>query len=225
MDKKYLELCKDKQGNKVMGLVTQEESSMKISATLFLETPDGERSAPISIPRSKVVTERQDYSFIYDWGDGFSKDAVNAMKDKLMEMFKNGTPLKLVEKASPEKAYIRLAEYIKTQSTGKLYEKPGTPLTFFQNCFIEDEFGYIKTTQLDSFLSANTDLGYKRIELLRVLRIHGYLASNKDRSYDYNVREGASTAKFYRIIMPEDSKLFVVDKEIKIQKYEEVSDE
>lgn len=224
MEKKYTELLKDAQGNKVMGLVTQEEASLKTSATLFLKTPNGERSAPISIPRSRVVTERQDYTFLYDWGD-FSKDDLDDMKDKLMKMFSEGTPVRLADKASPEKAYIRLAEYIKTQSTGELYEKPGTPLTFFQNCFIEGEFGYIKTTQLNTFLSANEDIGYKRLELLRVFRVHGYLFPNNDRTYDYNVRAGASTAKYYRITMPEDSKLFVVDKEIEIQKWKKESNE
>lgn len=220
----YQELCKDQHGNRVMATVTQDNASMRVSATMFFEKKTGKRSTPVTIPRSRVMNGSESYNFLYDWGTGFDENDVKGMRDRLKDLFEKHSEPQVVffDKADPEEAYRRLAFYIRENFTGKLKSSGEDDLSYYEPCFIKGDSGFIRTNAFDSFLNANPDLGYKRLELLRVLRLHEYLVvPNRGRSYDTNVRVGAIQVKCYQIKMPESLELPESDVTIKIERPKE----
>ena len=81
--------------------------------------------------------------------------------------------------------------------------------------FIRGEYGYLETRLMDRMVLDNKELGYKRKDILKTLKIMGVLKTGANRPYDNMVAVNGEKKRVYIIeLAKEDND--TVDEEIAV---------
>lgn len=107
------------------------------------------------------------------------------------------------EKSSEREVVERLKEYIQIRNNeGAAVDGK---ITIDPLIFIKNKIGYIRTTSFESFISENKDMGWKRLEVLKILKREGLLITDKDKVYQKKMKHNGSGKDYYAIKLPEEA--------------------
>lgn len=180
-------------GDKVYVVIMRDKSGQRVSVELYIITSDEEMSDIVTITRKDVYTKKNAFDFLFDFGCGFCRDDIDAIKLAVVQMLSKDDSVESTQnRATLAELHQAVTEYIRSESE-ELEDNPCAEV------FIKGEFGYLLTTKMDEFILENKRLGYKRLEVLKRLKIMGVLKNGKERPYDILVSVGGEKRRFYKI--------------------------
>lgn len=161
-------------GDELYMIGLEDNSKKKQSIGFYLIDADKNMSEIISVSRSKLFTSKNPCDFAYDLAADFSRDDVYKIKNEVIKNFRSLKNVDVSEAVGIEKAHFMLCEYVINN------EKP-------DSVFLDDE-GYcnIQTTEFERILK-KLETGYKKLPLLRALKVKEALKIGKGRSFDYKL--------------------------------------
>ena len=189
---------------KILGYVERDSVTLRLSAMVAVQIEDGRISKEVPIQRSKLQRSTQVLDWIKDYDEEFSDDDFEIIKRKVEALLLNA-PKKIdetSEQATTSEVLEKLTEYIEICS-GEVITPDGKML-IRHAVFIRNGYGYIRTTKLSEFISENKDMGWSRLEILKLLKRNGLLQTGKDRTYDKKIKINGSCDNYYVIKLPQD---------------------
>lgn len=193
-----------KDGHKVFAVVENDINSKKVAVNLYVEYADGSVSDIYSMQRKDVVKKMNSFGNIFENIEGNFEDCDIA---KIREKVRT-----LVVTSDKSDSMV----HIETQSRATLKEIQECICEFIiermnddERVFLEDNYGCMETTVMDEFLKCNKDLGYKRIELLKRLKIMGLLKVSNGRPYDYLESVNGKKVRVYKVDLSDVMETFM----------------
>ncbi len=193
-------IYKNKKGYVVYVVYMRDAASTRISVEMYTVSPSGEMSDLITVPRRDLIGKKS-LDFFLDLDGDFGLDDIVAIKN---EAAKN---LKDAKMETSEGKYLPLAgiHYAFSNHIRKnAKESEGNPDA---DIFIRDGYGYLRTDCMDQFVREHPELGYKRVEILKRLKIMGVLVNSPNRPYDILVSINNTKKRFYKILLADESRL------------------
>ena len=185
-----------KAGHKVYAVVTSEKSSKRIAIDLYVVFNDGTMSDIKTIAKGKV-DKTGSLDFFLDMED-FTMDDVLNIKKKLMEILEDkGCIISIQEKRTLQEVHVEISQFIRDNAVDVEDGKEN-------GVFIRNNYGYITSKYIDKFIKECEDLGYKRIDLLKRLKIMGALQNAKNRPYDMMISLYGEKKHYYKIELAEN---------------------
>jgi hypothetical protein len=150
-----------------------DKAAMKQAIGIFVTDPNGNKSDLHKITRSKLFTSKSTFDFLFDFEGGFDRQDIDAIKSKVMDQLKKVQYVDLSERVSIDDAHRLLSEYVNDH--------------YIENCVYIDEDGYCNIEYNDKLPSviAELELGYKRLELVKMFKILDLLKISGGRVYDF----------------------------------------
>lgn len=179
----------------------RETGSKRISIQIYVEAPDGSMSDIVTVKLSDLNSKPKALDFLYDMEGGFTNDDITHIKDKIK--VDRSKVLDIEEKAPVERIHTQISRYIREN---------GEELTdnIQADIFIRNGYGYIQTGRLEKDLKKEAllqELGYKKLDILKRLKILGALEPGRNRPYDYAIRINGDLKRYYRILLAEESNI------------------
>ena len=185
-----------KAGHKVYAVATSEKSSKRIAIDLYVVFNDGTMSDIKTIAKGKV-DKTGSLDFFLDMED-FTIDDVLNIKKKLMEILEDkGCIISIQEKRTLQEVHVEISQFIRDNAVEVAPDKEN-------GVFIRNNYGYLTTKYIDKFIKECEDLGYKRIDLLKRLKIMGALQNAKNRPYDMMISLYGEKKHYYKIELAEN---------------------
>ena len=179
--------------DKVHAVLLKEKTGQRVSVDLYIEDKAGELSDIVTLTRKDVITKKNYCDFLYDFGCGFSRDDIDVIKNKILHMVNDVDKAGVVQtRVTLTELHQAISDYIRDNSE-ELKDNAEAEV------FIKESFGYMITSKMDEFVNDNKKLGYKRLEVLKRLKIMGALQTGKGRPYDILVSVGGEKKRFYKI--------------------------
>lgn len=184
-------------GYKVCAVLLRDVASMRISIELYILSPQGEMSDIVSVRRSDINTKKKPLDFIFNFEGGFTRDEIAIIRNKVKELFQENENAETEQNGcSLNEIHCMISEFIRQRAYG-LEDNPKTEI------FVKDGFGYMRTDKMTGFLKENPEIGYKRVEILKRLKIMGVLKNGTQRPYDIQVSVGNEKKRFYKVQLAE----------------------
>lgn len=195
----------EKNQHKIWGRVERDKATLRLSALVAVQIPDGRVSEDVVIQKSKFLNHGIG---VLDWLKGygvvFDEDDFKIIEreiQKLLTVLPKDI-LETSEKATKEEVYEKLQEFLKIRINELI--KTDTGNFSIPDCFTRENKAYIRTTTFSSFVSENREMGWSRIEVLKMLKRSGLLENGKDRSYDKKIKVNGIATNYYVVKMPLD---------------------
>lgn len=188
-------------GHKVMGILTMDKSSKRMSVDTYIISPDGSISDVTTVTRKDMMTKGTSLDFFLDMEGDFTRDNIDSIRLKLKHLFDDCTNASLVQsKATMEEIHRAVTEFVMEEEEN-LEDNPEADV------FIKEEYGYILTEKMDEFVKEyGKQLGYpKRVDILKRLKIMGALQNGNNRPYDILVSRQGFKQRFYKIELAEEA--------------------
>lgn len=184
-------------GHEVYAVVWRDNNSRRMSVDLYIVYNDGSMSDIVTIPRKDVYTNKKFCDFFFDFDGNFGRDEIDKIVNAVKEIL-NRTEVKESQqnKLTMVELHRAVSKYITTNQED-LSDNTDAEM------FIKNGYGYMATGAMDKFISENKELGYKRLEVLKRLKIMGALKNGKDRPYDLLVSIDNKKRRFYKIELAE----------------------
>ncbi len=146
------------------------------------------------IPVRRIEKNSTCLNFFMDMVGDFGVDEVTVIRERTKDVIKNKANMILLnENRSVRDVYLALYEFIEANKELK-------KITAITNAYVKDGCGYIRTTFMDDFMQLyGRTLGYKRLEILKMLKLHGFLRCSDSRNYDVQVNIDNNRIYFYVI--------------------------
>ena len=179
-------------GHKVYAVLMGDRSSKRLSVDIFVEYGDGSLSDVVTIPR-KDIFGKKTFDFLKDMYGSFGEDEIASVKNGVAQIIKDDTMAQTVQsKATMDEIHQSVSSYI-LENAEELEDNADAPV------FIKGDYGYISFEKLEEFVKDNSLIGYKRLEILKRLKIMGVLKPGKERPYDTMVNIGGNRKRFYKV--------------------------
>lgn len=179
-------------GHKVYAVLMGDRSSKRLSIDMFVEYGDGSLSDIVTIPR-KAIFEKKSFEFLRDMYGDFGNDEIMSVKNGVAQIIKDDSLAQTVQsKATMDEIHQSVSSYI-LENAEKLSDNSEASV------FIKGDYGYISFEKLEEFVKDNSEIGYKRLEILKRLKIMGALQPGKERPYDTMVNIGGNRKRFYKV--------------------------
>lgn len=194
-------------GHKVYAVLMGDKSSKRLSVNIFIEYEDGSMSDIVTIPRKDSFGKKA-FDFLMDMYGGFGKEEVEKVKAAVANIIKDDSLVQIVQsKATMLEIHQSVSKYI-FKKAEDLADNPDAEI------FIKGEYGYISYVLLEQFVKENPEIGYKRLEILKRLKIMGVLKPGKERPYDTMVNINGNRKRFYKVELAKVSVKEMVDEVI-----------
>lgn len=188
-------------GYEVYAVSMREVSSTRFSVDVYVVAPNGSMSDLYTISRKDYITGKKPLDFILDLDGDFIRDDIYKIKNALAPFFRSMGDKKVETiqgKATLEELHQKVSDFIRINAED-LQDNISAEI------FIRGEYGYILTTRMKNFVDEHKEeLGYKKIEILRRLKIMGVLVTAKDRPYDMLVSVNGEKRRFYKILLADE---------------------
>lgn len=182
-------------GHKVCAVVMRDINSKRVSVELYIIYADGSMSDIITIARKDFYTKKNCLDFFFDMDGGFGRDDIDKIRLGVLDALNDESAKEEIQsKATLEELHQSISKYIKTAE-----ELPDCGVKF-----IKEGYGYISSEVLEEFVKEHKELGYKRIEILKRLKIMGALQNGKGRAYDMVVNIHGLRKHLYKIELAEE---------------------
>lgn len=182
---------------KVCAVLLRDVASMRISVELYILSPKGEMSDIVSVRRSDFKSKKNPLDFVCNFEGGFTRDEIAIIRNRVKNLFQEyGNAETEQNGCSLREIHCMISEFIR-QHAYELEDNPKTEI------FVKDGFGYMRTDKMTGFLKENPEIGYKRVEILKRLKIMGVLKNGTGRAYDTMISVGNEKKRFYKIQLAE----------------------
>ena len=176
-------------------------NTTRYSVDIYVVAPDGSISDLFTVSRKDYYTGKKPLDFIFDLDGDFDRDDIDKIRYELKSYF-HGVGNKDVEtiqaKATIQEIQQKISEYIRINAE-ELEDNISAEV------FIRGDYGYILTTKMKEFVNEYKDgLGYKKIEILKRLKVMGVLVTTKDRPYDTLVSVDGVKRRYYKIKLADE---------------------
>lgn len=195
----------EKNQHKILARVERDKATLRLSVLVAVQIPDGRVSEDVVIQKSKILNHGIG---VLDWLKGygvvFDEDDFKIIEREVQKLL-TALPkdiLETSEKATKEEVYEKLQEFLKIRINELIKTDNGTFI--MPDCFTREKKAYIRTTTFSSFASENREMGWSRIEILKMLKRSGLLENGKGRSYDKKIKVNGIATNFYVVKMPLD---------------------
>ncbi len=158
----------------------QDNSKKRQSVGYFVISPDGKMSEIHTISRNKFFTSKNWCDFVYDLAGDFDRVDVDAIKNEVFKQFRGLEKVDVSEAIGIEEAHFMLCEYVSNH-------------TVEDSVYLDDEvYCNIQTKEFEKILK-ELETGYKKLPLLRALKVKEAMKIGKGRSFDYKLynKEGS----------------------------------
>ena len=189
----------------VLGTIEKDSTTGWMTALIRVKDPDGKFFLPQAVTRSRLIQRGIGVlNFLYDYDAGLQDDDLKIIKNNILSMFLEPSDIvEQAEKSSEREVVERLKEYIQIRNNeGAAIDGK---ITIAPLIFIKNKIGYIRTTSFESFISENKDMGWKRLEVLKMLKREGLLITDKDKVYQKKMKHNGSGNDYYAIKLPEEA--------------------
>ena len=189
----------------VLGNIENDTTTGWMTALIRVKDPGGKFFLPQSVTRSRLIQRGIGVlTFLYDCDAGLQDDDLKIIKNNILSMFLEPSDIvEQAEKSSEREVVERLKEYIQIRNNeGAAVDGK---ITIAPLIFIKNKIGYIRTTSFESFISENKDMGWKRLEVLKMLKREGLLITDKDKVYQKKMKHNGSGKDYYAIKLPEEA--------------------
>lgn len=174
-------------------------SSRKISVDFYIVSPDDQMSDIITIPKKDIIKKKNCFDFLFDLEANFISDDIFVIQNKVMNVLNSFDSLEnLKTRATMDELHTAVSSYIR-ENAENIKDNPSAEI------FIKDGFGYMLTCKMDEFVKEYKSLGYKRLEILRRLKIMGVMKNGSNRAYDIQVSIGNEKKHFYKIELAQEA--------------------
>lgn len=189
----------------VLGNIEKDTTTGWITAMIKVKEPDGTVRLPQPVTRSRLLQRGISVlTFLYDCGAELKEDDLKIIKNNLLSMFsKPPSVVEQAEKLSEREVIERLKEYIQIKNS-EMVSIDGK-LTIEPEIYIKDKIGYVRTTSFEGFISTNRDMGWKRLEVLKMLKREGLLETDKDKTYEKKVKYNGIGRNYYAVKLLEET--------------------
>lgn len=195
MERKGTLIHEDDWGNKVFMAPMRDVASSKVSVDLYVVTPEDKMTELYTIQKQDVYNKKSCFDFLLGLEFGFKRDDVDKIKNGVMDALENGSCMLTAQgKATCEEMHKAVCRYIEDNKE-ELEDNPEAEV------FVRDGYGFILTKRFDAFVKENADLGRKKLEILKHLKVMGALKPSDSRVYDVQVKRKSDSPYFYRIEM------------------------
>lgn len=181
-------------GYRIYAMMGKERTSMRISAKLYLVTPDNRISDPITVQRSEVMCSKGWVRPLYDWEAMLDDDDVNAIMREMENYIDQKPTVVSEEKESAEEVREKISACVCQKKKEKGME---------QLVVVQGKYVCIRSTYMKEFLK-DAGVDRKQMEVLDIFNVRGWLDTDKGR-YGKTIRliDGKS-AKYYRILLEDE---------------------
>lgn len=185
-------------GYKVRIVHLREIGTKKMSFQIYVEAPEGTMSDITTIKLSDFNSKAKALNFLYDMEGGFTYTDIEKIKGNI-----NISDYKVIdieEKLPIERIHSEVSRYIRKNS-----EEIDDNIE--SEVFIENDYGYVQVNRFEEDLKKDEilqSIGYKKLEILKRLKILGALEPGKNRPYDYSIRINGDLKRYYRILLDEE---------------------
>lgn len=184
---------------KVHVVTIRDIRSERVSIDVYIVRPDNTMTVPVTIARKDVYSKKKWFEFLLDYECGIGRDESLEIANKIYCMLKDKTSMDVTQTgATMEELHSEVSKYIR-ENAEEIEDNPEA------NIFIQNNYGYIATTKMDEFVKENKELGFKRVEVLKNLKIMGALKSGKNRPYDMQVSIKGQKKRVYKILLTEET--------------------
>ena len=184
-------------GHTVYAVATSEKSSQRVAVQMYVVFNNGNISDITTITRKDIYTKKNCFDFFYEMED-FGRDDIDKIKNKVLDVLKDtGYRTVIQEKATWTEIHTDISKFIYLNADDVEEGKAN-------DIFINGKYGYLTTSAMKVFIKLNEGLGYKRLDLLKRLKIMGALQSGKDRPYDTLVSLYGTKKRYYKIELAEN---------------------
>ncbi len=192
-------IYKNKNGYEVFVVYMRDAASSRISVEMYTVSPSGEMSDLITVPRRDLVG-RKSLDFFLDLDGDFCLDDIVAIKNESVKNLQDAKIETTQTKSPLDGIHYAFSNYIR-KNEKELGKNPDADI------FIRDGYGYLRTDCMDKFVREHPELGYKRVEILKRLKIMGVLENSPNRPYDVLISINNSKRRFYKILLADESRL------------------
>lgn len=178
----------------VYAVVTRDISSTRVSVDIYVLNPKEEMSDIITIPRKDIKDEKKKWwNFFYDLEGDFTRDDVDTIKSEILKISNDFQNASLYQnKATMKEIHKAVSDYI-------VENAEDLDINSCPDVFIKDKVGFMTTSMMDEFVLNNKSLGFKRLDILKRLKIMGALQPENTRPYDVLINIGGEKKRYYRI--------------------------
>ncbi|OIZ62713.1 hypothetical protein BLA28_20170 [Eisenbergiella tayi] len=194
----------------------REIGTKKMSFQLYVEAPNGTMSDITTIKLSDFNSKPKVLDFLYDMEGGFTFNDIASIKGNIH--INDYKVIDIEEKLPVERIHSEVSKYIR---------KNGEELidNIESEVFIRDGYGYIQVNRFEADLKTDETLkaiGYKKLEILKRLKILGALEPGKNRPYDYSIRINGELKRYYKILLTSEKEIEEKEDEEFYNEYREV---
>ena len=170
---------------KVYAVTMEDKTTTRVSVEVYIVSPEDEMSDLITIQNKEVYTKKD-----------FSRDDIDSIKLKIADIIKRTPSTHFQSRETLEDMYRIFSSYIRENEECS-YQKEGETLT---GIFIRNNYGYIDSHMLDTFVREYKHIGYKRIDIIKRLKIMGVLEGYGERN-DVLVSINGKKRRYYKILL------------------------
>lgn len=188
-------------GYKVRIVHLREIGTKKMSFQIYVEAPEGTMSDITTIKLSDFNSKAKALNFLYDMEGGFTYTDIEKIKGNI-----NISDYKVIdieEKLPIERIHSEVSRYIRKNSE-EIVDNIESEV------FIKNDYGYVQVNRFEEDLKKDEilqSIGYKKLEILKRLKILGALNPGKNRPYDYTLRVGGQLERYYKILLADETNI------------------
>lgn len=199
-------LCETEQGYIVYAVLNKDVSSLRLAVDVYVVTPENEMSKILTFKRCDVLKKKKWTNIFLDMDGGFTKEDLEKLQTAMDSLLSENGQITLGQScATVEEVHRAISKHIR-ENKEELSDNP------FAECFVKDDIGYMATSQMEKFIKANSDLGYKRLEVLKHLKYLGVLQPADDRAYDTLISLNGKKLRYYKFQLAEKA----VEKDVEV---------
>ncbi len=188
-------IYQSKGGYKIYAVKTYEEGSCRIAIEVFTESPKGEKSDIQTVRKSDLFKKKNAVDFILDLDGDFDELSLLTISENLKTFVCSETKkVTIAEKASPQMLIESLSELlVKEAKAQETSEKP--------TVIVKDGYASVESKAFKDLVIEHSDTWhYTKLDILKRLKIFGYLETSPNRAYDkYETMGAHGQIHFYKI--------------------------
>lgn len=183
---------------KILACVERDAASLRLSAMVAVQLGDGKISEPVAVQRQKLISHGiGTLAWLLDYEANLEQKDLETIKDALLDLLVNPKEIyETASRATQEEVLERLSEFAKDKkeelmSIGGVFVPP--------EVMSRGDKVYIRTNAFSTFFESNKDLGWSKLEVLKLLKRNDLLETGSRRVYDKKVKVNGKGVNYYTI--------------------------
>lgn len=183
---------------KILACVERDAASLRLSAMVAVQLGDGKISEPVAVQRQKLISHGiGTLAWLLDYEANLEQKDLETIKDALLNLLVNPKEIyETASRATQEEVIERLSEFAMDRKEelvriGEVFAPP--------KVLSRGDKVYIRTNAFATFFESNKDLGWSKLEVLKLLKRNDLLETGTGRVYDKKVKVNGKGTYYYVI--------------------------